>query len=136
MKLLKYSFITLIVALAVEGILVSAYSSPSSMQISKQLEANKLQYTGYVTKNTWVKQTYYNRDTYTPMTNPCPNCKISAKIWSDTGTSSGEIITTKGQTKGTSETGTNSPGNYRVAIKRSDFTLLTTYHFATWNINI
>lgn len=135
MKTLKYAMIALLVAIGMDGILVFAYASPTSMQIGSTLSGNTAQYTQYATKKTWTGQKYYNRETYTAMTNPCPNCQIANYFQKSGGSSSGAIITKTGQTKGSNETGTASPGDYRLKYQRYDFTLLDTYHFATWTIN-
>src|SRR5574344_2687121 len=87
MKFIKYSLLTLFVAIVTDTALVLAYPSPSGTSYSLQLSATTGQWTEYRTKNTWSVQTYENISTFTWLTNPCPNCQIASKP----GTSSGDL---------------------------------------------
>ena len=136
MKFIKYSLLTLFVAIVTDTALVLAYPSPSGTSYSLQLSATTGQWTEYRTKNTWSVQTYENISTFTWLTNPCPNCQIASKP----GTSSGDlyvgVVTKIGQTKSfTDPTSISSPDDYRLYIYRFDTTLLTTYHRSVWMIN-
>lgn len=75
------------------------YDSPDQVQIIR----NDLQYNNYVAANIYIKNTFgilqsvYNRETFTPLTNPCSSCRIGVKLKS--GTDQRAFITTQmGQT--------------------------------------
>ena len=137
MKFIKIAFFTLLFAVVTDMVLVSAYPSPVGTGYSFDLDKNKAQWTSYRTKDTWSVQTYENLSALTILTNPCPNCQIAAKLFTESGDSGVAVITKPGQTKQFIDpTAFSSPGNYRVNVWRFDATLLTTHHTAMWMMNI
>lgn len=101
-----------------------------------ELSKNSIQNTSWRTKNTWITQSYNNKETYTWMTNPCPKCKIVAKPVDSAGNVYVAVVTTAGDTKNfTDPSSVNSPADYRLNVWRYDSTLLTTIHTSVWNIN-
>ncbi len=134
MKFLKYALLTLILAIVTDVAFI--YAAQPQVVISYALDKNAVQKTSYRTKDTWTAQYYENLETYTWLTNPCPNCKISAKPEDIDGNLYVGIVTSAGQKKQfTDPTTISSPNDYRLNIWRLDTTLLTTYHTAIWYIN-
>lgn len=136
MKFMKYALLTLVVAIITDAAMVLAYPSPSGTALYYELSKNSIQKTDWRTKNTWTPQTYQNTRTYTWLTDPCPNCKISAKPVDSGGDVYVAVVTSEGQTKQfTDPTSISSPNDYRLNIWRLDVTLLTTVHTAVWKMN-
>ncbi len=135
MKLLKYAFITLAVAIVLDGCLVLADVVYPSVEIATTLQRNDGQFTSFYEKNTWATQTYYNRSTRTALTNPCTDCQIGVRFLHQNGDGSGELSVKIGQTKMSNTTLTSEPGVYRLQLRRIDFSLINTDHFGTWHIN-
>lgn len=136
MKFMKYALISLIAAIIADAAMVFAYPSPIATGLVYELSMNNKVDTEWRTKNTWTAQTYENYRTFTWMTNPCPNCKISAKPVSAGGDLYVGVVTTEGQKKQfTDPTTISSPNDYMLKIWRVDITLLTTSHSAMWTMN-
>lgn len=136
MKFIKYAILTFILASIVNTVLVFAYPSPSSTFLNHDLDKNNSQWTDYMTKYNWKLQTYENTDTFTWLTNPCSDCQIAAKPYTESGDIGVAVVTKEDQKKGfTDPTSFYAPDNYRLNIWRLDFTLLTTHHFSVWTIN-
>lgn len=131
MKTLKYALAFLLLAVLTDGILVAA-ATPETVQTIRYLEGNNIDYGEYYTKEREGLQYYYNKSTYTTLTNPCNNCQIKVTSEIKGGGGSGTIIVTLGQTKILNNQGLYSPGKYRLVMQRVGFTLLTTYHSGTW----
>jgi hypothetical protein len=90
----------------------------------------------YKTKNTWTTQKYKNLSAITWLTNPCNSCQIAAKLFTDAGDTDQGVVTTPGHSASfNANTMFSSPDDWRLAIWRVDFTLLTTSHTAMWYIN-
>lgn len=138
MKIFKYSLMVL--ALAVIANVTLAYADidlGSKRGISGQ---NTLKYnlwsepTEGVVKPDISTQSFYNFNTFTTYTNPCPNCVIRAELqkrvndnWSDVKSTTAK----KGQTGYFSGNTAEAPGTYRIKLKRDDITAAWTY--VTWD---
>lgn len=128
MKFLKLSLIALIVAIAVDFSLVYAYSSPSQSLISMELNNNDSKNTSFITKNVEKLQRYKSTSNITWLNNPCTDCKTATTLYG-----SNTLTMTMGNTK-TFNDYSYFLGDYRLTIKRSDVTLLTTSHIGTWYV--
>lgn len=135
-KYLAITFFVLTIAIVTNYVIVEAatYPSPVGTSFSKELDKNQAQYTFWRTKTNYSRQTYENLDTFTKLTDPCPNCKIGAKPFLDNGDFHSGIVTTLGHVGKFSST-SSTLGNYRLSVWRVDATLLTTYHSALWTMN-
>lgn len=146
MKFLKYSVITLLVAVITDLSLVAAsYPTPSATVTGfVDLPANKTPvYTRWLTKNKNGFQTYYNSYTSTWLNNPCQNCQVATKPHNEAGVTWDGFATKMGDTQQFTHniaTVLSSPydetyNNYRLSMFRADSTLLTTSHSGIWTIN-
>jgi len=136
MKFLKYSIIILVVAVVTNYTLASAYASPSTVAIIVDLEKNEEQWTEYKTKTTWSTQTYEHISSITWLSNPCNDCLVRTISCQENGDCSGAVTTIAGQTRRIDNpTSINVPHNYRLNLKRDNWSALTTHHNARWNIN-
>ena len=136
MKFLKYALITLILAVITDLTLVFAYDTGAVQSIHPELSGNNTYYTSYYTKTYETRQRYYNESTYTGLTNPCPDCKVQIRLHTDDGDFSIAYLSKTGSnTRFTDSTVWYLPNNYRLSLKRFDFSLLTTYHFGLWYVN-
>ena len=136
MKFLKYSLLVLVLAIAADFCLVSALTEDASATyISETIEPNEdYSYTAYMNKTKESQQSYYNMDTYTTITNPCPKCVIAVKFQKNDGDHC-ERAVVQGQTVYAQLTSFALPGKYRIGLRRSDLTLVTTYTFGLWTWN-
>lgn len=147
MKFIKYSIISLLVAVATDATLVAAtkYPTPPTTFIIEQLAANgSVVYTRWLTKNVNGAQTYYNTYTATWLNSPCKKCQVAVKPYIENGDSWEGFFSTMDMTH---EFNNNMSyvhdelifgeayNNYRLGINRVGPTLLTTYHNAEWTIN-
>lgn len=96
---------------------VSHYSDTDTYSINKTVEG---------------KQTVKVTETYTPATNPCPNCQITFKPYRE-GYGGGEGFTAKmGQTKAFGLSSTKYKGKYHLTLRRFDLTVLPTMVLFRW----
>lgn len=136
MKFLKYALSILAVAIITDAFIAKAYAAPTQVAVIRELVRNNSIFTDYKTKNTWSTQTYYNSKSYTWLTNPCPNCKVSVRPYTEGGDYGTTMETTTGKTVSLNRpTSFGSPDNYRLLIWRSDTTALDTHHEGIWKIN-
>ena len=132
-KILTFFFV---LSIALSVTLVKAYDSPDQVQIIR----NDLRYNNYVAGATYNKNTYgilqrvYNSETFTAFNNPCTSCQIGVRL--KEGTEQRAFVTT--QMGETVSLGTYSQyeGNYHLEMARYDYSLLTTYSYGTWYINV
>lgn len=137
MKFIKYSLILLTVACFLNFLCAYAYPDIYGTVLIRDLVRNEGQYTGIFTKHTISKQTYETYETYTSLTNPCPNCQVAVTLHNMNGDASGAVLAKIGAVKDLITVGTSTgiPGDYRLYLKRLDFTALNTHHTAHWVIN-
>ena len=115
--------------------IVKAYSSPASVQmIWHDVKYNQYDSSDTFTKNTFgVAQKVYNSNTFTALTNPCPNCQIVYKLKAGVE-QRGSAVTTMGHTYNLGSASVYTD-DYRLEAARFDFTLLNTNTYGTWYIN-
>lgn len=130
MSLLKKALLLLAVAFALDGILVFAATQKAYFSVS--IEPGKSILSNYKTKDTYSKQTYKNTFTNTVLTSPCPNCVIAVKFEKSDGSST-ERAVLMNQEITCNVTGLWQPGKYRIRLRRSDPTALTTYTSGEWS---
>lgn len=134
-KIIKISVILLIFTLCLSFCVVKAYDSPQVVMVIRNgLVKNEwtdpsVRYT----KINMTTQSYQNDDTFIALTNPCNNCQIKTRLIGQYNEQT--VTTTRGTTKQYTNSLMNELGDYYIRIKRSDITLLTTYHYATWHLN-
>lgn len=103
--------------------------------IDYELNANDEVLTNFREKKTYASQKYENTSSITVLNNPCKECNIMVRIWNSKKDFSAASITQMGNTSYIGRTTHSVPGNHRLKIKRSDFTLLKTSHVASWYID-
>lgn len=88
----------------------------------------------WVTKTTWNTQKISVVKAETVITNPCPNCQFVVRTYDYYGNEGALGSTIKlYETKDfIGHDGSSQPGQYKLKIKRADFTLLTTTFGANW----
>ena len=88
----------------------------------------------WVTKNTWNTQQIHVVKAQTDFTNPCKNCQFIVRTHDYYGHEGalGSIIKLYQTKSFIGHDGSSQPGQYKLKIKRSDFTLLTTTFGADW----
>lgn len=134
-KIIKISAILLIFTLSLSFCVVKAYDSPQVVMVVRNgLIRNEWTDPSvtYTKINTKI-QSYQNDDTFTALTNPCNNCEIKTRLVGPYNEQT--VTTTRGTTEEYKNSLMNELGNYYIRIKRSDTTLLNTYHYATWHLN-
>ena len=131
MKYLKYSLVLLFIAIVLN---LSVVNAINTFFININLTRNNVSYTAYKTKSVWQVQSLYYQYASTSLTDPCPNCKIEARIYKNDGTYSEAKIGKMGDIKSFNYLG--EPGSYRMKLNRYDITLLTTNFISWWYIDI
>lgn len=138
-KYIKCLLLLLVLSLFLAYNLVLA-SQNSSLPTIEVIQ-NNLQYQVYSSSgNYYTKdfngtvQYYYNKETFTTLTNPCSNCIIGTRLHSSGGNYSGRLDLKMGKTSNFT-TVTADADNWQLEQMRVDYTLLTTYHYGTWYIN-
>lgn len=136
MKILKKSLLILLVVFIFDismALAASTASTPVSI-IAINIEPGQQVFTSYVTKSKYGDQTYYNSFTNTSLTSPCPNCPIGVK-WQRKNGDSTERTIYMGDTKSVNLTSLYNVGEYRIGLRRTDVTLLSTYTSGEWTHN-
>ena len=139
MKIFKYSFMMLALAVITNVTLAHAdiNLNPPQRGISGQ---TKLYYnlwsdpTEGVIKKDLSTQSFYNFNTYTSYTDPCKKCEIKATLQEKVNGSWGDVSSTTAKMENTgyfSGNTSESPGTYRIKMKRNDITAAWTY--VTWD---
>lgn len=134
-KSFKFLAIALVLNVALCFYAVKAYDAPDFVQIIR----NDLKYNKYEAGDTFTKDTagknqrVYNKETITPLTVPCTDCKISVRLKS--GSEIRKTVTTvMGDTKDFGAT-SSIKGDYYLEMARKDITLVSTSTYGTWYIN-
>lgn len=131
---IKISLLLLMFTVSLSYCVVKAYDSPQVVMVIKN-GLIKNQWTNMsetYTKTNLTIQSYQNDNTFTSLTNPCPNCKIETILY---GINYQTVVTTLGKTAKFTDSLMNEPGDYKIKLRRKDSTLLNTYHYATWHLN-
>ncbi len=138
MKYLKFSLIILAFAVITDFVITEAasdYPVVSSLYITPHLDKNNGQFTSYRKKTKISIMSYNHISSKTALTNPCNDCKVAAKPFTEGGDYGSAVLTVAGGSASfTENTGMQAPGVYRLYVWRYDFTALTTYHTARWDI--
>lgn len=129
MGLLKKALLLLTIAFVLDGVLVFAQAQKAFFSVN--IEVGKTVVSSYKTKDTYSKQTYKNTFTNTTLTSPCPNCVIAVTFQRKDGAST-ERAVLMNQEITCNVTGLWEPGQYRIKLRRSDPTALTTYTSGEW----
>lgn len=129
MSLLKKALLLLTIAFVLDGVLVFAQAQKAFFSVN--IEVGKTIVSNYKTKDTYSKQTYKNAFTNTALTSPCPNCVIAVTFQRKDGAST-ERAVLMNQEITCNVTGLWEPGQYRIKLRRSDPTALTTYTAGEW----
>lgn len=129
MSLLKKALLLLTIAFVLDGVLVFAQAQKAFFSVN--IEVGKTIVSNYKTKDTYSKQTYKNTFTNTALTSPCPNCVIAVTFQRKDGAST-ERAVLMNQEITCNVTGLWEPGQYRIKLRRSDPTALTTYTAGEW----
>ncbi len=119
----------LTIAFILDGVLVFAQTQKAFFSVN--IEVGKTFVSNYKVKDTYSKQTYKNTFTNTILTSPCPKCVIAVTFQRKDGDST-ERAVLMGQEITCNVTGLWEPGQYRIKIRRSDPTTLTTYTSGEW----
>lgn len=133
MKYLKITFAVLLIAIITDSVL--SFASVKPILVSVTLNKQEPYVIKEWEKETWATQEYEHSSSITDLTNPCTNCTISARIWNSSNDWSAATLTKMGQKTPIARTTHKSPGKYKLKIERADFTLLKTYHVATWHLD-
>ena len=135
MNFMKYTIISLVVAVVVDLFLVTA-SANKVVGVSINLIKNETKsLTKYYVKDTMNAQYYENTYASTPLNSPCQGCKISAKPILRNG-DYGDAVTVKMGEKARFKTDvTKTMGEYTLLVWRKDLTALNTDHTGIWTIN-
>ena len=129
MSLLKKALLLLAIAFALDGIFVFAQTQKAYFSV--YIDAGKSVTSSYRSKDSYSKQTYKNTYTNTLLTSPCPNCVIAVTFQRKDGAST-ERAVLMNQEITCNVTGLWEPGQYRIKLRRSDPTALTTYTSGEW----
>lgn len=138
-KNIKYLCCFLILSLFLSYNLVLAIEKTSVSSV--QIIQHSLEYQTYTSSNNFYTknsdlnvQYYYNKETFTTLTNPCTKCVIGTRIYSEGGDYSGRLDLKMGETSNFTSV-TSSAGEWSIQQMRVDYSLLSTYHYGTWYIN-
>ncbi len=135
MKYLKISVSVLLLAIITNFTIANAGVIFSRITVIEFLEKDKVNYTQYYEKNNLsYSPTYENVDTFTSLTNPCPNCKILVRALEENGDQTAGLLTVMGKKYMFLDTAP-VPGNWRLSVQRYDFTLLNTTTKGYWYLN-
>lgn len=141
MKILKYSFVILVVSMVANIAMVSATVTlrPDQWGVSGQSEipAGKTIKTVEVVKERFATQNFYNYYANTPQTIPCTDCKFNVELykkvsnnnWNKVGTVKNIQMKQRGYFYNNTSEG---PGTYYLSIKRNGFTVYTTILIWEW----
>lgn len=134
-KSIKLMLIILVLTLSLSFCIVKAYDSPQVVMVLKNgLIKNQWSDPSVMyTKTNLTTQSYQNDNTFTSLTNPYDDCKIQTRLVGEYNEQT--VTTTRGNTKEYTGSMMNELGDYYIVIRRSDTTLLSTYHYATWHLN-
>lgn len=136
MKTLKKSLIILLVVFIFDiGVTLAASTASTPVSIiAISIEPGSQVFTSYVTKSNYGNQSYYNSFTNTTLTSPCTTCPIGVK-WEKKNGDSTERTVYMGDTKSVNLTSLYVAGEYRIGLRRTDMTLLSTYTSGDWTHN-
>lgn len=132
MSLLKKALILVVVAYVFDSILV--YAVGQSSYLTFNIGVGQQVSTDYKTKTTdsFTPQSYTNTFTNTTLTSPCPSCVIAVKFESSNGDYV-EQVARMNETATCKVTALWAPGRYRLKLRRSDPTALSTYTSGRWD---
>ncbi len=139
MKFIRISFLVLVLGITANFIVIASAeergaSSPRDVYVYMELKKNTEQDSSTKWEKTdWANQEYLHNDSATPLTTPCPNCKVQVRAKNTNGTTTNAVITVMGDKKTLGNSAI--PGTWYISAKRSDFTLLNTEHAGTWTLN-
>lgn len=129
MKLLKNSLLLVAIAFFLDNILV--FATPQKAYISVTIPAGGKETTNYKTKTSTEPQRYTNSYTNTPLTSPCKTCYISVKFESKNGDYTEQAVRME-NTITCNNSGLWNTGEYRIQLRRSDLSLISTYTSGVW----
>ena len=138
LKYIKILSILFILTMILSFTAVKAYDNPPSAQWM----ISDLKHSSWNTGEKFAKtaldinQSMYNREMFTAITNPCTNCVLESKLIRDDPYEVTDINQSKmgDYIKFSNLSSVN--GVYDLQLKRYDFTLLDTYSYGTWYINM
>lgn len=131
MNLIKKTLLLVAIAFMLDSILV--FATAHTTVVSYTIPAGDKATTGYKEKSTdnFTPQTYTNTYTNTTLTSPCPKCVIAVKFEKKGGGSTEQAVVMN-QTIKCNNTGLWEPGDYRLQLRRSDPSALSTYTSGEW----
>lgn len=143
MKIIKYSFMMLGVAIIANIALVQALTNLNQFGLiygTATIPAGKtVQLNNDVQKTELGVQSVTNTRTFTPLTDPCPKCNIEVnllrKLSSGKYDKVGTVFVKQGQTDYfLSQSISQSFGEFNLSFRRVDATALTTYVGFDWRV--
>ncbi len=143
MKIIKYSFMMLGVAIIANIALVQALTNLNQFGLiygTATIPAGKtVQLNNDVQKTELGVQSVTNTRTFTPLTDPCPKCNIEVnflrKLSSGKYDKVGTVFVKQGQTDYfLSQSVSQSFGEFNLSFRRVDATALTTYVGFDWRV--
>lgn len=135
MKYIKLSLILLLLAVVTDVVVANAGVIYQRITVIEFLKKRDVTYTKYFEKkDEYYNPSYKNELTYTGLTDPCNNCEIEVRAYEENGDQSRSIIVKMGEQKNFTGTVQNA-GNWRLSVKRYDFTLLDTNTKGYWYLN-
>lgn len=135
MKFLKLSVLFLLFAFITNLIAVNAGVIYRRINVIEFLDKMEPFYTEYYEKNEWYNPTYNHLEVFTSLHNPCNGCKIIIKMENENGDASRGIMPVLNESYVFTGGGVAQPGNYRLSMYRSDWTLLKTTMRGHWFLN-
>ena len=145
MKIIKYSFMMLGVAIIANIALVQALTNLNQFGLiygTATIPAGKtVQLNNDVQKTELGVQSVTNTRTFTPLTDPCPKCNIEVnllrKLSSGKYDKVGTVFVKQGQTDYfLSQSVSQSFGEFNLSFRRVDATALTTYVGFDWRVQV
>lgn len=143
MKIFKYSFMVLMIAVIANVALVNAYVNPNVYGYvygtADMGPAETVRLRDDIQKDNIGAQSITNTRTFTTITDPCTDCKIQVnllrKLSSGKYDNNGTIYFKQGETKSfISQDVSYSEGIYTLSFKRSGITAVRTYVGFDWKV--
>lgn len=140
MKIVKISIMFLAVSMVFGVIVASAADVPSTGKVGifAELKPGASFKTGKYTKGEdFIIQSYQFQDAMTTITNPCPKCNFKVTLFKGNDNQIGTIIGKTGENfyfDNKYNQYSSLAGDYYIAMKRSDFTAVTSWETGDWFI--